>query len=568
MEKRWIQRRIPDAALLDGLKRIPGVSGALAVLLGQRGIRDFDEAKAFFNPELSGLHDPFLMAGMEEAVDRIGLAINKGEKILVYGDYDVDGTTAVSVFYSFLREHHDRVDYYIPDRYLEGYGISGKGIETARDQGFSLMVSLDCGVKSVELIRQAKEWGIDFIVCDHHQPGEQLPPAVAVLDPKRKDCSYPYKELSGCGVGFKLAQALCMKYDWDPEGLFRYLDLLAVSIACDIVEIRGENRILAYQGMKKLNSNPNTGLKALLEIAFAGKEKKRYDVSDVLFYAGPRINAAGRLEHAYGAVDLLIEQDEQKAREFASRLHTTNDVRKELEAEITKAAIAQCNSMPGFDEMKSTVVYHPEWNKGVIGIVASRLVEEFYRPTIVLTRSGEKVAGSARSVQGFDIHAAIEACEQHLLQFGGHTHAAGLTMEPERVDDFRKAFDEVVQASIREESLQPIVEFDLPLDLGTLQPNFVKNLLRMAPFGPGNQNPLFVSRKVKDTGMAKNYGEHLSLNFFTGAGVVGGMAFFQGQHLEEVKQGKLFDICYHIDLTEFNGKERLQLRIVDMKLAD
>lgn len=565
MEKRWVQKPLPSADIVRRLQNDLKVSESLAVMLAQRSIHDFESARSFFRPERSHLHDPFLMKDMDLAIDRLQKAMLEKEKILVYGDYDVDGTTAVSTFYSFLSLHYPEVDYYIPDRYAEGYGISMAGMEYARDHRFTLVVSLDCGVKSVEIIQQAKEWGIDFIVCDHHQPGDILPPAVAVLDPKRKDCPYPYKELSGCGVGFKLAQAMCKAYGWNEEELFQYIDLVAVSIACDIVEIRGENRVLAFLGMEKLNADPCPGLQALLEKAFEKNKKSSYDITDVVFYAGPRINAAGRLEHAYGAVDLLIEKDLEKAKTFASRLHETNDQRKGLEAEITKQAIAQCENDPFFAAGRSTVAYGPDWNKGVIGIVASRLVEKFYRPTIVLTDSGDKVAGSARSVQGFDIHSAIEACSEHLIQFGGHTHAAGLTMKRENVDAFKRAFDKQVAQTIPSTSLQPEIEYDLATGLASVSEAFVKKMRQMSPFGPGNMNPLFVSRRVKDTGMAKTYGEHVSMNFFSGEGIIGGMAFFQAQHFDALKEGKLFDICYHIDWTEFNGKERMQLRIVDMK---
>lgn len=538
------------------------------MLLAQRHIQDFDSARHFFRPELKDLHDPFLMKDMDKAVDRIERAIRQGEKIMVYGDYDVDGTTAVTLFYSFLSSLYSNCDYYIPDRNKEGYGISLPGIEYAKDEGFTLMISLDCGVKSVELIAYAKELGIDFIVCDHHNPGDILPPAIAVLDAKRKDCPYPYKELSGCGVGFKLAQAICQQRGLPNDTVFNYLDLVAVSIACDIVEMRGENRILAFWGMDKLNKNPSPGLKGLLDKAFERRPKKNYDITDVVFYAGPRINAAGRLEHAYGAVDLLLEKDENLAGDFAAKLHITNDSRKELEAEITRDAMAQCESNPTFSEQFSTVVYSEDWNKGVIGIVASRLVEAYYKPTIVLTSTGDKAAGSARSVEGFDIHQAIEACSEHLIQFGGHTHAAGLTIEIEKIPAFKAAFEAYAATHIDPDKRVPEIRYDLEIPLASINENFVKKMQQMAPFGPGNMNPLFVSRRVKDTGMVKNYGEHLSMNFYLADGIVGGMAFFQSQHYNPVKQGKLFDICYHIDWTEFNGNERMQLRIVDMKPSE
>lgn len=568
MEKLWTQAAQPNPEVISNLCRDLGVSEALAVLLSLRGIENFDQAKSFFRPELAELHDPFLMKDMDLAVQRIQQAMSQQEKILVYGDYDVDGTTAVTLFYSFLSTLYPYVSYYIPDRNKEGYGVSIQGIDYAQANDYNLIISLDCGVKSVKLIENAKRRGIDFIVCDHHNPGEVLPPAIAVLDPKRKDCPYPYKELSGCGVGFKLMQAICIEKGLDQALAYDYLDLVAVSIACDIVEIRDENRVLAYWGLQKLNTQPRPGLKVLMEKAFEKRPKSSYDITDVVFYAGPRINAAGRLEHAYGAVSLMLEQEELKAGEFASKLHVTNDSRKELETEISKEAIAQCEADEGFSEMSSTVVYSPNWNKGVIGIVASRLVERFYRPTIVLTKAGEYVAGSARSVQGFDIHDAIDACSEHILQFGGHTHAAGLTLKEENVQAFKNAFERYVAENIPEHCKKPELIYDLSLNLSSLTPGFVNKMLQMAPFGPGNMNPLFVSRRVRDTGMAKTFGEHLSLNFMLSDDlIVGAMAFSQAHHYRDVKAGKLFDICYHVEFSEFNNQKRLQLRIIDMKLS-
>ncbi|MDX5320433.1 MAG: single-stranded-DNA-specific exonuclease RecJ, partial [Bacteroidota bacterium] len=460
MEKRWVAKAIPEENIIRELTESIKVSESLAILLAQRGVKDFDSAREYFRPDLKHLHDPFLMKDMDLAVGRIQAAIQTGQKILIYGDYDVDGTTAVTLLYSFLSALHPFCEYYIPDRNKEGYGVSARGIDYARENDFKLIISLDCGVKSIELIGKAKSYGIDFIVCDHHNPGEVLPPAVAVLDAKRSDCPYPYKELSGCGVGFKLAQALCLSMGLAEEKVFDYLDVLAVSIACDIVDMSGENRILAFWGIQQLNTRPRVGLKVLLEKAFERNPKTAYDISDVVFYVGPRINAAGRLDHAYGAVNLLLEQDLEKAREFAGSLHQTNEARKEFELETTREAIAQCEADPQFSDRRSTVVFGENWNKGVIGIVASRLVETFYRPTIVLCKSGDKISGSARSVNGFDIHSAIEACEQHLVQFGGHTHAAGLVLRPEQVNGFKEAFDQVVKGRISEESLVPVITYD------------------------------------------------------------------------------------------------------------
>ncbi|TNE82049.1 MAG: single-stranded-DNA-specific exonuclease RecJ [Bacteroidetes bacterium] len=568
MQKNWRAKPIPTPEVVNHLKSVLGIGDILAILLAQRGIQTFDEAKHFFRPDKSFLHDPFLMPDMQAAVNRIEVALKKGEKVLLFGDYDVDGTTSVSLMYLFLKPHHDQLEFYIPDRFLEGYGISQAGIDYAANEGFSLVISLDCGVKSVELIAQAKERGIDFIVCDHHEPGEVLPPAIAVLDAKRKDSNYPYTELSGCGVGFKLAQALTQYFVWPEDDLWALMDFVAVSIACDIVQMDGENRALSYLGMQKLNANPHPGIKVLLKKAFEKNPKKVYDISDVLFYAGPRINAAGRLYHAKGAVELLIEQSEDKAWEFAQALHLHNEQRRNLEQEISKQAESELEAMPDFAKSKSTVAYNPEWNKGVIGIVASRLVEKYYRPTIVLTRSEGKLAGSARSVGNFDIHSAIEACSEHLLQFGGHTHAAGLTLKEENLVAFKAAFEKVVTERIHPDDLQPSLEYDLEIPLNLIHDKWVDKLMQMNPFGPGNMNPIFMSRKVRDTGMPKAYGEHLSLNLWAGEQVIGAMAFSQAVNLNAVKQGKLFDICYHIDRSEFNGKTRLQLRILDMKPSE
>jgi single-stranded-DNA-specific exonuclease len=568
MEKKWLAKPLPSREITERLCIDLQIGEPLAVLLAQRGIESFEQARHFFRPQPEFMHDPFLMKDMDKAVERLKKAIDNREKILIYGDYDVDGTTSVALVYLFLQKIHPFTEYYIPDRFREGYGISAAGISHAEKNNFSLIISLDCGIRSAELVKQAKDKGIDFIICDHHQPGETLPPATAVLDPKRPDCGYPYKELSGCGVGFKLCQAYSGKYGLSPGNLLDMLDLVCVSIACDIVEVTGENRVLSFLGLRKLNSNPRPGLGVLLEKAFEKYPKSSYDISDIVFYLGPRINAAGRMEHGSGAVDLLIEPQEEKARVFADRLHITNNSRKEAEQQVTREAEDILSAAPGFEQRRSTVVYSPEWNKGVIGIVAARLVEKFYRPTVVLTLTDGKVTGSARSVSGFDIHAAIEECSSLLMQFGGHTHAAGLTMREDQVDAFSAAFEEAVKRNIRPESLYPVLEYDLELDIRSITPVFVKKMLQLAPFGPGNMNPVFLSRRVQDTGMVKSYGEHLSMNFFVPGGVLGAMAFFQERHLNAVKQGKVFDICYHIEISGFNGKEKPQLRILDMKPSD
>ncbi|MFN6945986.1 MAG: single-stranded-DNA-specific exonuclease RecJ, partial [Cytophagaceae bacterium] len=501
MDKRWLIKKAPLTEEIEKLSSAINTNSFLSGLLLQRGIADYSSAKNFFRPQLEQLHDPFLMKDMDLAVSRIIQAMDSEEKIMVYGDYDVDGTTSVSMFYDFLRKIYPNCCYYIPDRYKEGYGISYKGIDVASEDGCGLIISLDCGIKSLEHIEYAKERNVDFIICDHHQPGETLPEASAVLDPKRQDCSYPYKELSGCGVGFKFLQALCIAKKIDTTLLFNYLDLVAVSIASDIVPITGENRVMAFYGLKVLNESPRTGLKALINIA--GLCDRTIEITNVVFGLGPRINAAGRIAHAKAAVELLLCEDEEEALRFAKEIDQNNTLRKDFDSSITDEALSLIESDEFLLQAKSTVLYKEDWHKGVIGIVASRCIEKYHRPTIIMTRSGDYFAGSARSVTGFDVYEAIEKCSDLLIQFGGHKFAAGLTIKPNNLEAFQKRFEEVVAEVITPEQLIPHIEVDLEIDLSVINTKFHDILDQMKPFGPGNMQPVFVSRNVSDSGRAR-----------------------------------------------------------------
>lgn len=561
--------KIKDQPTREKLERLAAelkVSGKVAALLLQRGIYTYDEAKSFFRPSLEMLHDPFLMKDMEKAVSRLEKAIGANEKILFFGDYDVDGTTAVSLTYIFFSRLTDNIDYYIPDRYKEGYGVSFQGIDYAAENGFSLIVSLDCGIRSVDHVKYAAEKGIDFIICDHHLPGPVIPPAVAILDAKQEDCPYPFKELSGCGVGFKLCQAFTDKHNMSYDTLTSLLDLLAVSIACDIVQMTGENRVLAALGLQKINTDPRPGIKVLLDY----NQKSTYTVNELVFTAGPRINAAGRLADAKAAVRLLIEEKEENAREMVVGLNDNNKVRQTLDQTITREALAMIEQEAGFETRSSTVVYNPEWHKGIIGIVASRLIEQHYRPTIVLTQYEGKITGSARSVAGFDIHGAIEKCAEHLIQFGGHTHAAGLSMLEDKVNAFREAFERIVSSSIGEHQKKPFIEVDTEIRFSEIDEKFIRILLQMGPFGPGNMNPVFVSHGIKDTGYARQMGssgEHLKFNAFKDGRYYGAIAFGFGHYYQDLKEGRFFDICYHIEESSFNNRTSTELRVLDMKPA-
>jgi single-stranded-DNA-specific exonuclease len=569
MEKNWILKSQGDGQAVDRLSAELDISNPLAILLVQRGVKTFEEARAFFRPELTDLHDPFLMKDMEQAVSRIQAALENKEKILVYGDYDVDGTTSVALVYIFLKTFYDSLDFYIPDRYNEGYGVSQAGVEYARETGASLIIALDCGIKAVEKVKYAKHHGIDFIICDHHNPGEEIPPAVAVLDPKRKDCPYPDKELSGCGVGFKLIQGFALKNNIPFEDLIPYLDLVAVSIASDIVSITGENRILAHFGLKQLNKDPRTGLKAILELA--GIAEKEISIDDVVFKIGPRINAAGRMESGKSAVNLLIAREKEKAKVIGEKVDNYNSSRRDIDSLITQEALNTIGGDPVLQKMKSTVLFNPRWHKGVIGIVASRLIDTWYRPTVILTESNGFATGSARSVFGFDLYQAVDSCSDLLENFGGHKYAAGLTMKLENISKFQKRFEEAVSATLTPEQMIPVVEIDTEISLADIDMKFFRILKQFEPFGPENMAPVFLTENVADNGTGKvvgSTGDHLKLNLIQEADpykVYPAIAFQMGNLYKKVSNGQGFDICYCIEQNEFMGRTNLQLNIRDIK---
>jgi len=566
MQKRWVERELENLAAVTELQESLNIDRVLAALLVRRGITNFEEARNFFRPILDQLHDPFLMQDMGKAVSRINQAISKGEKILIYGDYDVDGTTSVALTFSFFKKLHSAIDFYIPDRYLEGYGISTQGIDYAKQNGYSLIIALDCGIKSVDKINYANEKGIDFIICDHHLPSDQLPAAIAVLDPKRADCHYPYKELSGCGIGFKLIQAYAERYKISFGQVTSYLDLVAVSIASDIVPITGENRILAWHGLSKLNSDPCKGLAALMNIS---GRKENLSIMDVVFTIGPRINAAGRIDDAKHAVNLLIADDEAIALEKSQIINTKNTERKEFDSNITEQALAMIDEDPALINRKTTVVYHAEWHKGVIGIVASRLTEKYYRPTIVMTSSNGYAAGSARSVPGFDLYEALCECSDLLIQFGGHKYAAGLTMKPENIPAFQQRFEEVVAASIPEELLVQAIELDAEIELKQIDPKFFRILKQFEPFGPQNMASVFISRNVYTYGAATIVGSnHLKMSVHqdnqTYFNCIG---FSLGEYVQLINTGAPFDICYTIEENKWKEKKSIQLNIKGIRPA-
>lgn len=561
---RWTLKPKPSSEKVKVLASQLNVNELIATLLVQRGIENYDQARQFFRPSLADLHDPYLMKDMDKAVDRIENAIANGENILVFGDYDVDGTTAVSLMSSYLKSFYPNVATYIPDRYDEGYGISYKGIDFADDNEFTLIIALDCGIKSIDHIAYANERNIDFIICDHHRPGDELPNAVAVLDPKREDCSYPYNELCGCGVGFKLVQALAQNRNQTIDDLLIYLDLVATAIAADIVPITGENRVLAKFGLEVINSNPRPGIKALIQ----NVKKKILTITDVVFIIAPRINAAGRIKHGNEAVALLTEYDLDQAEQFASEIEQYNSDRKDLDKQITHEALSQI--IENEEQQKfTTVVYSENWHKGVIGIVASRLTETYYRPTIVFTKSGDKLAASARSVKDFDVYNALEACAEHLEQFGGHMYAAGMTLKEENYAAFKEAFERTVEQTIHPDLLLPEIAIDAEINLTDINEKLVRLLNQFEPFGPQNMTPVFLTMGIKDTGFAKGIGqneEHLKLfvkqNGSVGFGTIG---FNLGNKLELVKNQNPFDAVYCIDENEFNGNVTLQLRLKDLR---
>ena len=567
MEKRWQYISQAEPLVIKDLAKQINISKDLANLLIQRGVNTFDEAKSFFRPDLTNLHDPFLMKDMDVAVERLREAIHNKQKILIYGDYDVDGTTSVAIVYSFLREFYSELDYYVPDRYAEGYGISFQGIDYAKENDISLVIALDCGIKAVDKIDYANEKNIDFIICDHHTVGDKIPKAVAVLDPKRKDCDYPYKELSGCGVGFKFMQAFAKSNDISFDKLYDYIDLVAVIIASDIVPITGENRILAYYGLKKLNKTPLIGLRAIMELS--GSDQKEITISDSVFKIGPRINAAGRIEKATKSVELLVATDYKKAKAQGLKIDEFNTTRKALDESITEQALKMISDDDLSSEDKSTVLYHPEWHKGVIGIVASRLIEKHYRPTIVLTESNGKATGSGRSVDGFNLYDAIDSCNHLLTGFGGHKYAAGLTLDIEKVPEFKECFSKYVEAHITEDQLTPEITIDSKIELETITPHFYRVLKQFAPFGPDNLAPVFVSTHLRDAGYSRKVGEegkHLMLDLINDKGTrVRGIAFSMSEHYELVASGQPIDVCYSIQENTFKDKTNLQLMVKDIK---
>jgi len=560
--KRWKIRPEAPTKKVVSLSAAININPYLSAILVQRGIEEFEQAKTYFRPSLNDLHDPFLMKGVKEGVERINAAIEEGEKILVYGDYDVDGTTSVSLVYTFLQEYSPTIDFYIPDRHSEGYGISFKGIEYAIENGFTLIIALDCGIKALEQVAFAKEKGVDFIICDHHKPGEEVPDAAACLDPKQDDCPYPYKELSGCGVGFKLMQAFCLHHGISQEKLYDYLDLVAISIASDIVPITGENRILTYFGLQKINERKRPGVKALVEVAGF---KKDLNVTNVVFGLGPRINAAGRIKHAKASVDLLISATEAVALEHAQEINQKNATRKDLDSGTLLEALALIESDEVLIKAKSTVLFKNDWHKGVIGIVASKCIERYYRPTIILTESNNKATGSARTVDGFDLYEAICECADLLEQFGGHTHAAGMTLKLENIPAFVKRFEEVVAQRILPEQLVPCIDIDVELPLDAINEKFYKVLHQMGPFGPGNMSPVFLTRNVVPMKARLLKDEHLKFCAQQGKMELDAIGFGMVEYNDLIQSGKPIDICYTIELNEYNGQQNIQLLLKDLR---
>lgn len=567
MEKKWVYKPVPDKELVKELSQSINVNPTLSAILVQRGITNYDLAKTFFRPGLNMLHDPFLMADMNKAVDRINEAIFNQEKILVYGDYDVDGTTSVTMFYDFLKSFYQHVAFYIPDRYKEGYGVSQKGIEWAKENGFSLIVSLDCGVKANKMISLAKEKEIDFIVCDHHTPGAELPEAIAVLDPKRQDCQYPFKELSGCGVGFKLMQAITAHNGMDESGLYNYFDLLAISIAADIVPIIGENRVFCHFGLEVLNKNPRPGIKALINLSGF---KSDINISNIVFGIGPRINASGRIAHAHGALELLLADNLDEAEHLGNGINDKNDLRKDFDSSITKEAISMIENDSRLASAKSTVLFKEDWHKGVIGIVASRCIEQYYRPTIILTESEGKATGSARSVLGFNVYEAISACDDLLDQYGGHMYAAGLTMQVDKVEEFQQRFEEVVSGRITEELLTPQLLIDMPIQLDQFNQKFVNILKQMQPFGPENMEPVFTIDKafiVKNLAVLKEKHLKAIIGQEGNKKTIEIIGFGFAQHYGRLSKGESFSLAFNIEENNFRGNKRLQLNVKDIKFV-
>lgn len=567
MEKRW-NIVSADREKVNALYQKLKVHPAICKILVQRGIDDFEKSRHYYRPQLNDLHDPMLMKDMQKAIDRILQAFQQKEKILVFGDYDVDGTTSVACMFQFLNRIYEPslLEFYIPHRYREGYGVSKAGIDYAKEKGFSLIISLDCGIKSVELIQYAKDIGIEFIVCDHHLPDSTLPPAVAILNPKQKDCNYPYKELCGCGVGFKLITALANNFGFADEYIYEYLDLVATAIAADIVPMTGENRILAYHGLKKANENPNRGIKALKQLS--GLQKEMH-ITNLVFMIAPRVNAAGRMDEATKAVEMFVAKTDEEALSFAEQLHSDNTDRKEADASITEEALAIINGDEKLINRKSTVVYQPHWHKGVVGIVASRLIENFYRPTIVLTKSGEILGGSARSVPGFNLYEAIHACREHLLGYGGHFAAAGMTLLPEQFEAFSNKFEEVVASTIDPQLLIPEIIIDAEIELKDIKQSFFNIISQMEPYGPENMRPVFITRNVMDTGWSRIVkGQHIKFVLRQGNNTINGIGFNMADKFALLQMKKPIDIVYTLDENEWNGEKSIQIKMIDLKLTE
>ena len=568
-DRQWNLLQAADEATVSRLSVELGVDRVLAQLLVQRGVATFEDARNFFRPSLDNLHDPFLMTDMDKAVTRIHEALEKGEKILVYGDYDVDGTTAVAEVVIFLKRFSQKVFYYIPDRYDEGYGLSYKALDWASDNQFNLVITLDCGIKAIDKVEYARAKGIDVIICDHHLPEDELPKAVAVLDPKRGDCHYPFDDLCGCGVGFKLLQGYSRKYGVEAEVLEPLLDLQVVSIASDLVSMTGENRILAYYGLKRLNEDPRKGLLAMMGLAKL--DPGHVTIDDIVFKIGPRINAAGRMESGRLAVDLLTAMDERTAKLVAEKINDNNNERKSIDREITQEALAMVQEGRALETENVTIVYNPTWNKGVVGIVASRLVEAFYKPTVVLTKSNGMVTGSARSVQGFDLYASIESCSDLLENFGGHVYAAGLTLKEEHLDEFCSRMNSFVSGKITREELTPVVDIDARLDFSQITPKFLRILKQFQPFGPGNANPVFLTDDVYDAGNGRRVGAggvHLKLDLIQESQPyrqIGAIGFNMAQYYDYIKEGNAIDVCYSIVENFYRGSSTVQLRLKDIR---
>ena len=567
MEKRWVENKLSDEKTVSQLVDQLNINTIIATLLVNRGITNFKEAEDFFRPKLEHLHNPFLMKDMDIAIQRIEQAIANNENILIYGDYDVDGTTSVALVYSFFKSIYPNLAYYIPDRYKEGYGVSYAGIDYANENQYSLIIALDCGIKSIDHIVYAKERNIDFIICDHHLPGDAIPEAVAVLDPKRSDCEYPFKELSGCGIGFKLIQAYAEKNNIPFDKIIGYLDLVSVSIASDIVPVTGENRVLSYFGLEQLNSNPRPGLQALINIS----NLKDITLNEIVFFIGPRINAAGRIDHAMHAVSLLIAETEKEAFDFCEVLNLKNNERKEFDQSITLEAIALIEEDEHAKHRKSTVLYNAEWHKGVIGIVASRLIDKYYRPTIILTESNGHAAGSARSVNGFDIYEAISACSHLLDQYGGHKYAAGLTMKIENIPAFVEKFEEIVSTTIEDTSLHQEIEIESEITLNEFNSKFYRILKQFAPFGPGNTKPVFLAKNVQLASepklIGKNNANHLKFSIVQNSSFsFDCIAFGLGHYKNLLEQSEYFDICFNIEENTWRDKTTIQLNIKDIRI--